>query len=86
MLLATKYRATDFVVKGKGKLKISFESESGEKQEYEVFNYSGEGGVALAMYNTDESIRGFARSCMNMALQKGWPVVYEYKKYHPEKI
>ena len=63
-----QYRATDFVVKGKGKLKIIFEGENGEKQEYEVFNYTGEGGVALAMYNTDESIRGFAKSCMNMVL------------------
>src|SRR5215204_352525 len=74
-----QYRATDFVVKGKGKLKISFESESGENQEYEVYNYTGEGGVALAMYNTDESIRGFARSCMNMALQKGWPLYMSTK-------
>ncbi|MGZ3846502.1 MAG: isocitrate dehydrogenase (NADP(+)) [Flavisolibacter sp.] len=74
-----QYRATDFVVKGKGKLKISFEGENGEKQEYEVFNFTGEGGVALAMYNTDESIRGFARSCMNMALQKGWPLYMSTK-------
>ena len=74
-----QYRATDFVVKGKGKLKISFEGENGEKQEYEVYNYTGEGGVALAMYNTDESIRGFARSCMNMALQKGWPLYMSTK-------
>ncbi len=74
-----QYRATDFVVKGKGKLKITFEGENGDKQEYEVYNYSGEGGVALAMYNTDESIRGFARSCMNMALQKGWPLYMSTK-------
>src|SRR6476619_3371617 len=74
-----QYRATDFVVKGKGKLTITFQPEAGEKQEYEVYNYSGEGGVALAMYNTDESIRGFARSCMNMALQKGWPLYLSTK-------
>jgi len=74
-----QYRATDFVVKGKGKLTISFEGENGEKQEYEVFNFTGDGGVALAMYNTDESIRGFARSCMNMALQKGWPLYMSTK-------
>ena len=74
-----QYRATDFVVKGKGKLRISFEGEGGEKQEYEVYNYTGEGGVALAMYNTDESIRGFARSCMNMALQKRWPLYLSSK-------
>jgi isocitrate dehydrogenase len=74
-----QYRATDFVVKGKGKLKVTFEGENGEKQEFEVYNYTGEGGVALAMYNTDESIRGFARSCMNMALQKGWPLYLSTK-------
>jgi isocitrate dehydrogenase len=74
-----QYRATDFVVKGKGKLTITFQGEDGTKQEHEVYNYSGEGGVALAMYNTDESIRGFARSCMNMALQKGWPLYLSTK-------
>jgi isocitrate dehydrogenase len=74
-----QYRATDFVVKGKGKLRVTFEGEDGTKQEYEVYNYSGEGGVAMAMYNTDESIRGFARSCMNMALQKGWPLYLSTK-------
>src|SRR5919206_1853171 len=74
-----QYRATDFVVKGKGKLTITFEAEDGTKQEHEVYNYKGEGGVALAMYNTDESIRGFARSCMNMALQKGWPLYLSTK-------
>lgn len=74
-----QYRATDFVVKGKGKLTIKFEGENGEVTEHEVYKYSGEGGVALAMYNTDESIRGFARSCMNMALQKKWPLYMSTK-------
>jgi isocitrate dehydrogenase len=74
-----QYRATDFVVKGKGKLTIKFEGENGETIEHEVYNYTGEGGVALAMYNTDESIRGFARSCMNMALQKKWPLYMSTK-------
>ena len=74
-----QYKATDFVVKGKGKLTILFEGENGEKQQYEVYHYNGEGGVAMAMYNTDESIRGFARSCMNMALQKGWPLYLSTK-------
>src|SRR5688500_15016570 len=74
-----KDSATEYVGKGKRKLKISFEGENGEKQEYEVYNYTGEGGVALAMYNTDESIRGFARSCMNMALQKKWPLYLSTK-------
>ena len=74
-----QYRATDFVVKGKGKLTIKFEGDNGETIEHEVFQFKGEGGVALAMYNTDESIRGFARSCMNMALQKGWPLYMSTK-------
>jgi isocitrate dehydrogenase len=66
-----QYRATDFVVKGKGKLAITFTSENGNSQSHEVYNFKGD-GVALAMYNTDESIRGFAQSCFNMALQKKW--------------
>src|SRR5271169_5617883 len=66
-----QYRATDFVVPGKGKLTIKFQGDDGKVIEHEVFQYNG-GGVAMAMYNTDESIRGFARSCMNMALQKAW--------------
>ena len=74
-----QYRATDFVVKGKGKLTIKFEGENGETIEHEVYNFTGEGGVALSMYNTDESIRGFARSCFNMALQKKWPLYMSTK-------
>jgi isocitrate dehydrogenase len=66
-----QYRATDFVTKGKGKLTIKFEGEDGTVQEFEVFNFKGD-GVALAMYNTDESIKGFARSCFNQALSKKW--------------
>lgn len=73
-----QYRATDFVVPGKGKLTVKFEGEDGQVIEHEVYQYQG-GGVALAMYNTDESIRGFARSCMNMALQKGWPLYMSTK-------
>lgn len=74
-----QYRATDFVVKGKGKLTIKFEGEDGETIEHEVYNFKGEGGVAMSMYNTDESIRGFARSCFNMALQKKWPLYMSTK-------
>src|SRR6478736_10155007 len=74
-----QYRATDFVVKGKGKLTIRFESETGEVTEHEVYQYKGEGGVAMAMYNVDESIRGFARSCLNLALQKKWPLYMSTK-------
>lgn len=73
-----QYRATDFVTKGPGKLTITFEGDNGEKVSHEVFKFKGD-GVALAMYNTEESIRGFARSCFNMALQKGWPLYFSSK-------
>ncbi len=73
-----QYRATDFVTKGKGKLTVKFEGEDGTVQEFEVFNFKGD-GVALTMYNTDESIMGFARSCFNVALQKGWPLYLSTK-------
>jgi isocitrate dehydrogenase len=73
-----QYRATDFVVPGKGKLTIKFEGEDGTLIEHEVYQYKGP-GVALSMYNTDESIMGFARSCFNMALQKGWPLYMSTK-------
>jgi isocitrate dehydrogenase len=73
-----QYRATDFVTKGKGKLTIKFESESGEVIEHEVYNFKGD-GVALAMYNTDESIIGFARACFNQALLKKWPLYLSTK-------
>ncbi len=73
-----QYRATDFVVPGKGKLTIKFEGEDGKIIEHEVFQFKG-GGVALSMYNTDESIRGFARSCFNMALNKKWPLYLSTK-------
>lgn len=73
-----QYRATDFVVPDKGKLTIKFEGEDGQVIEHEVYKYKG-AGVALSMYNTDESIAGFARSCFNMALQKGWPLYLSTK-------
>lgn len=73
-----QYRATDFVTKGKGKLTVKFEGEDGTVQEYEVYNFKGD-GVALTMYNTDDSIRGFAQSCFNMALTKGWPLYLSTK-------
>jgi isocitrate dehydrogenase len=73
-----QYRATDFVTKGKGKLTIKFEGEDGNTQEFEVYNYKGD-GVALAMYNTDESIFGFARACFNQALIKKWPLYLSTK-------
>ncbi len=74
-----QYRATDFVTKGKGKLTITFTPEDGgEIQSFEVHDFEGD-GVAMAMYNTDESIRGFAHSCFNMALEKGWPLYMSTK-------
>jgi isocitrate dehydrogenase len=74
-----QYRATDTVIEGKGKLTMTFTPEDGsEPQVFEVYDYQG-GGVAMSMYNTDESIYGFARSCFNMALQKSWPLYLSTK-------
>ncbi|OZI05592.1 isocitrate dehydrogenase (NADP(+)) [Siphonobacter sp. BAB-5385] len=73
-----QYRATDFIVPGKGKLTMKFEGEDGTVQEYDVFNFPG-AGVAMGMYNLDESIAGFARSCFQVGLQKGWPVYLSTK-------
>lgn len=74
-----QYRATDAVIKGKGKLTMTFTPENGgESQTWEVYDFKGD-GVALSMYNTDESISGFARSCFNMALNKKWPLYLSTK-------
>jgi len=74
-----QYTATDFVVEGKGKLTMTFAPEGGgEPKSYEVYNYLG-GGVAMAMYNTDDSIRGFAHACFNQALLKKWPLYFSTK-------
>jgi isocitrate dehydrogenase len=74
-----QYRATDFVTKGRGKLTITFTPEDGtEPLAFEVYDFQGD-GVALAMYNTDESIRGFAKACMNQALDKKWPLYMSTK-------
>ncbi|MDA3929873.1 MAG: isocitrate dehydrogenase (NADP(+)) [Prolixibacteraceae bacterium] len=74
-----QYRATDFLAKGKGKLTITFTPEDGsEVQSYDVYDFEGD-GIAMAMYNTDESIIGFARSCMNQSLKKGWPLYLSTK-------
>ena len=67
-----QYRATDFVVPGKGKLTMKWEAEDGsDEKEFTVFDFPG-GGVALSMYNLDDSIRDFARACMNYALNRGY--------------
>jgi isocitrate dehydrogenase len=74
-----QYRATDTVIKGKGKLTMTFTPEDGSApQSFEVFNFKGD-GVALCMYNTESSIRGFAQSCFNMALMKKWPLYLSTK-------
>src|SRR6187431_2460492 len=74
-----QYRATDTVTRGKGKLTMTFTPDGGgEAQTFEVFNFKGD-GVAMSMYNTDESIMGFARSCFNMALSKKWPLYLSTK-------
>ncbi|MGZ3721415.1 MAG: NADP-dependent isocitrate dehydrogenase [Bdellovibrionales bacterium] len=73
-----QYKATDFVTKGKGKLTITYQPEGGAPITHEVYNFKGD-GVALAMYNTDESITGFARSCFNVALMKKWPLYLSTK-------
>jgi len=74
-----QYRATDFVVPGKGKLTITFEPQGGgEAIRHEVYDFPGS-GVALAMYNLDDSIRGFARASFNYSLDLGWPVYLSTK-------
>ncbi len=73
-----QYRATDFHFPGKGKLSIKFVGEDGETIEHEVYDAPGP-GVALAMYNLDESIRDFARASMNYGLDMGWPVYLSTK-------
>ena len=73
-----QYKATDFKVPGPGKLTMKFVGEDGETIEHEVFQFPG-AGVAMGMYNLDESIRGFARACMNYGLLKKWPVYLSTK-------
>src|SRR5450432_1985229 len=73
-----QYRATDFVVPGKGKLTIRFEGDDGQILEHEVFDYPG-GGVAMAMYNLDESIEEFARASLTYGLARNYPVYLSTK-------
>ncbi|KAJ7555372.1 hypothetical protein O6H91_05G034300 [Diphasiastrum complanatum] len=74
-----QYRATDAVLKGPGQLKMIFVPEGGDPVEFEVYNFKGNGGIGLAMYNTDESIRAFAEASMLMAYQKKWPLYLSTK-------
>ena len=74
-----QYRATDFVVPGKGKLTLKWEAEDGSDiKEFNVFDFPG-GGVSMAMYNLDDSIRDFARACMLYAVERGWPLYLSTK-------
>jgi len=73
-----QYKATDFLVPGPGKLRLVWEGDNGDKIDEEVFHYPSS-GVALAMYNLDDSIRDFARASMNYGLGLGWPVYLSTK-------
>ncbi len=74
-----QYRATDIVVKGKGTLTMTFTPEGGEPEVHEVYKFGESGGVALSMYNTDDSIYGFAHACFNQAIIKKWPLYMSTK-------
>ena len=74
-----QYKATDFLVPGAGKLTMKWEAADGsDSQEYEVFDFP-EAGIAMGMYNLDQSIRDFARASMNYGLQRKWPVYLSTK-------
>ena len=74
-----QYKATDFLVPGKGKLTMKWEAEDGsDSKEFEVFDFPSS-GIAMGMYNLDESIRDFARASMNYGLQRKWPVYLSTK-------
>ncbi|WP_430401283.1 NADP-dependent isocitrate dehydrogenase [Hyphomonas sp.] len=73
-----QYKATDFLVPGKGKLTMTWVGENGEKIEKEVFDFP-EAGIAMGMYNLDQSIRDFARASFNYGLQRKWPVYLSTK-------
>lgn len=74
-----QYRATDAVIKGKGKLTMTYTPDDGSTPtSWDVYQFDGN-GVAMAMYNTDESIEGFAHSCFNLALSKKWPLYLSTK-------
>ncbi|KAM9996581.1 hypothetical protein ACTFIZ_001508 [Dictyostelium cf. discoideum] len=75
-----QYRATDFVVKGAGKLELTYTPADGSApQKFQVFDFPTDGGVALGMYNTDASIKEFAYACFNFSLDKKWPLYLSTK-------
>ncbi len=74
-----QYRATDFLIPGKGKLTMKFTPEDGgETQEYDIFDFPG-AGIAMGMYNLDDSIRDFARACLSYGLDREWNVYLSTK-------
>src|SRR5438874_2454957 len=73
-----QYKATDFVVPGRGKLTMRFEGEDGQVIEHEVFDFPG-GGVAMGMYNLDSSIEEFARASLTYGLARKYPVYLSTK-------
>ncbi len=75
---ADQYKATDFLVPGKGRLTIKWEGENGDTIEHEVFEFPG-AGIAMGMYNLDDSIREFAHACLNYGLQRKYPVYLSTK-------
>jgi isocitrate dehydrogenase len=73
-----QYRATDIKIPGKGKLTLTFTPTDGKPVSYDVFDFPGS-GVAMSMYNLDDSIRGFAHACFNYGLSRGFPVYLSTK-------
>jgi len=73
-----QYRATDFLVPGPGKLTMKWVGDDGQEIEHEVFQYPS-AGVAMGMYNLDDSIRDFARACLNYGIARNWPVYLSTK-------
>ena len=73
-----QYRATDFRVPGPGKLTMKWVGIDGQELEFEVFDFDGS-GVAMGMYNLDQSIRDFAHACFNYSLGRGWPLYLSTK-------
>lgn len=74
-----QYKATDLVCSKPGKVEIVYTPEGGKPEHVEVFTFKNTGGVVMAMYNTDESIKGFAHSCFQYAIQKKWPLYLSTK-------
>ncbi|XP_014676149.1 PREDICTED: isocitrate dehydrogenase [NADP], mitochondrial-like [Priapulus caudatus] len=74
-----QYKATDMVIPGNGKVELVYTPSTGDKQTVEVFDFKKGGGVTMAMYNTDESIEGFAHACFVMAITKKWPLYLSTK-------